>query len=109
MNSNTISQTINKVILTFTFLFVTLFSILLSNQITWESILFSLFKGVLAVCLGWYFFLILGDTLVKSISSSAAHARARRLEGGLVYHFLQPDKHEILEETQEKSPTPSKS
>jgi|GEM_PF-1947683 len=48
-------------------------------------------KALLAGVLGQIFLLIIADTVVRSIVSSAQEARASRREGGLLFHFLKPD------------------
>ena len=97
MNTSTIAKALTKALLGTLFLFVLLLSLFLSPQITWAVLTFSLFKAALATSLGWLFFLILSDALVKSIASSAKHAKAKRFDGGMLYHFLKPDENEIID------------
>jgi hypothetical protein len=39
--------------------------------------------------------MILSDTLVKSIVYSALEANASRREGGMLFHFLKPERGEL--------------
>src|SRR3954471_6047841 len=102
MDALSIAKTITKGILVTLVLAVVLFSLLLAPEITVPIILFSLAKGFLTLMFGWIFILILSDTMVKSIASSALEAHASRKEGGFIYHFLKPDANEILEGAEEK-------
>src|SRR3954462_8207531 len=97
MDALSIAKTITKGILVTLVLAVVLFSLLLAPEITVPIILFSLAKGFLTLMFGWIFILILSDTMVKSIASSALEARATRTQGGMLYPFLKPDPSEIPE------------
>ncbi len=83
-------------------------SLFLTEEITWDSVLFALAKGALAMAGGWLFFSMVCDAAVKTISTSASRAGATRREGGLIFHLLPPDPDEIIETepevTDEKKP-----
>jgi hypothetical protein len=77
---------------------VFLFSILAVPELTWENLLHAGLKALLAGILGQIFLLIIFDTVVRSIVASAVEAKAKRREGGLLFHFLKPDPDEITDE-----------
>jgi hypothetical protein len=97
MDALSIAKAITRAVLVTLVLAVIGFSLLLAPQIDGAQILFALGKGLLTLLFGWIFVLILSDTMVKSIASSALEARATRKEGGMIYHFLKPDPGELLE------------
>lgn len=97
MNTMSIAKAVTRAVLAMLFLAVVGFSLLLAPEITWEHIGFALLKGALTVLFGAVFLLILTDTMVKSIAASALEAHASRREGGFIYHFLKPDRDEIIE------------
>jgi hypothetical protein len=101
-----IARTITRHALLLLFLAVFFLSMLSGPALTWTSLGFGLLKGLLAVALGWVFFLIVFDAVIRSITASAIDARATRREGGLLYHFLPPDPGELLDE--EAAPPPKK-
>ncbi len=85
---------------------VFLLSILTAPEISWTSMLNAGLKSVLAGLLGQIFLLIIFDTVVRSIVSSAVEAQARRKEGGLLFHFLKPDPDEIQDGDTHSKQTP---
>lgn len=95
MNILSIAKAITRASLVLLFLAVVGFSLLLAPEITWPLIGFALLKGGLTVLFGAVFLLILTDTMVRSIASSAMEAHASRREGGFIYHFLKPDPGEL--------------
>jgi hypothetical protein len=72
------------------------FSLLMSPEIDGGVMAFSFLKACAALAFSWLFFLIIADTLVRSIAISAVEHEARRKDGGLLYHFLRADPGEIL-------------
>jgi hypothetical protein len=97
MDALSIAKAITRTILMALVLAVIGFSLLLAPQIDVAQIVFALGKGLLTFLFGWIFILILTDTLVKSIVSSAMEARATRKDGGMLFYFLKPDPGELLE------------
>ncbi len=97
MQTQKISKSITKVVLLLLFFLVFFMSILFSETWNFESLLVALVKGCIASALGWIFFIILSDTLVKSIVASALESKATREEGGFLYHFIEPSENEIPE------------
>lgn len=81
---------------------VFLLSILAAPTLSWESLLHAALKALLAGLVGHIFLLIVLDTVVRSIVSSAVESHARRREGGLLFHFLKPDPDEVDSETEVK-------
>lgn len=98
MDALSIAKQITRAILVTLVLAVIGFSLLLAPQIDASQIIFALGKGFLTLVFGWIFILILSDTMVKSIASSAMESQAMRKDGGMLYHFLKPDPGEIIEE-----------
>lgn len=97
MDALSIAKAITRAILVTLVLAVIGFSLLLAPQIDGTQTLFALGKGVLTYLFGEIFILILSDTLVKSIASSAREAQASRKDGGMIYHFLKPEPGELPE------------
>jgi len=97
MDALSIAKAITRTVLMALVLAVIGFSLLLAPQIDSTQIVFALAKGLLTFMFGWIFILILMDTLVKSIVSSALEARATRKDGGMLFYFLKPDPGELLE------------
>lgn len=98
MDALSIAKTITRAVLVTLVLAVVAFSLLLAPQLDAAQILFALAKGALTFLFGWIFILILSDTMVKSIASSAMESRASRRDGGFIYHFLKPEPGEITDE-----------
>ncbi|MDB5102695.1 MAG: hypothetical protein JWP91_384 [Fibrobacteres bacterium] len=98
MDAMSIAKAITRAILGALVLSVIGFSLLLAPEIDATQIGFALGKGFLTLVFGWIFILILSDTMVKSIASSALEARASRKDGGMLYHFLKPDPGEVTED-----------
>lgn len=98
MDALSIAKTITRAVLVTLVLAVISFSLLLAPQLDAAHILFALGKGLLTFLFGWIFILILSDTMVKSIASSALESRASRKDGGFIYHFLKPEPGEIAED-----------
>ena len=97
MDALSIAKAITRAVLMTLVLAVIGFSLLLAPTIDGTQIAFALGKGFLTLLFGWIFILILSDTMVKSIASSALESRATRKDGGMIYHFLKPDPGELLE------------
>lgn len=97
MDAMSIAKAITRAVLLTLVLAVIGFSLLLAPELDAEQIVFALGKGLLTFLFGWIFILILSDTMVKSIASSALESRATRKDGGMLYHFLKPDHGELLE------------
>lgn len=97
MDALSIAKAITRAVLMTLVLAVVGFSLLLAPEIDGTQIAVALGKGFLTLLFGWIFILILSDTMVKSIASSALEARATRKDGGMIYHFLKPDPGELLE------------
>jgi hypothetical protein len=97
MDALSIAKSITRAILITLVLAVIGFSLLLAPQIDGTQTAFALGKGLLTYLFGEIFILILSDTLVKSIASSAREAQASRKDGGMIYHFLKPEPGELLE------------
>jgi hypothetical protein len=104
MDAMSIAKAITRAILATLVFAVIGFSLLLAPEINATQIAFALGKGFLTFAFGWIFILILSDTMVKSIASSALEARASRKDGGMLYHFLNPEPGEIVEGAAKKSP-----
>jgi membrane associated rhomboid family serine protease len=105
MDTLSIAKTITRAILATLVFAVIGFSLLLAPEINSTQILFALGKGFLTFAFGWIFILILSDTLVKSIASSAMEAHVSRKDGGMLYHFLKPEPGEVVEDG--KAPKPA--
>jgi len=97
MDALSVAKAITRTVLMTLVLAVVGFSLLLAPQIDVTQIVFALGKGLLTFLFGWIFILILMDTLVKSIASSAWEARVSRKDGGMIFHFLKPEPGELLE------------
>ncbi len=97
MDALSIAKSITRAVLVTLVLAVIGFSLLLAPHIDGTQTLFALGKGLLTYLFGEIFILILSDTMVKSIASSAREAQASRKDGGMIYHFLKPEPGELLE------------
>lgn len=73
-------------------------SVLASPNMDADDIMHAAMKATIAGVMGYLFLLLVFDTVVKSIVSSAIESQARRREGGLIFHFLKPDPDEVLHE-----------
>lgn len=104
MDALSMAKAITRAVLATLVFAVIGFSLLLAPEINTSEILFALGKGVLTFAFGWIFILILTDTMVKSIASSAMEAQAKRKDGGMLYHFLKPDPGEVVEEGKASKP-----
>ena len=98
MDALSIAKAITRTILATLVFAVIGFSLLLAPDINTAQILFALGKGFLTFVFGWIFILILSDTMVRSIASSAIEAHASRKDGGMLYHFLKPEPGEAPED-----------
>ena len=98
MDALSIAKSITRAILVTLVLAVIGFSLLFAPEINASQIMFAIGKGFLTLVFGSIFILILTDTMVKSIASSAIESQATRKDGGMLYHFLKPDPGEIIEE-----------
>ncbi|MDB5048714.1 MAG: hypothetical protein JWO30_1785, partial [Fibrobacteres bacterium] len=78
MDALSIAKAITRAILVTLVFAVIGFSLLFAPEITAAQILFAVGKGFLTLIFGWIFILILSDTMVKSIASSALESRATR-------------------------------
>jgi len=97
MDALSIAKAITRAILGCLVLAVFCFSLFLAPDINGTTLAFAVVKSLLTLLFGWIFILILSDTMVKSIASSALEARATRKEGGFIYHFIKPEKNEVGE------------
>ena len=97
MDALSIAKAITRTVLSGLVLAVIGFSLLLAPQIDGTQLTLAFGKGLLTFLFGWIFILILSDTLVKSIASSALEARASRKDGGMLFHFLKPEPGELPE------------
>jgi hypothetical protein len=107
MDALSIAKAITRAILITLVLAVVGFSLLLAPQIDGTQTLFALGKGLLTYLFGEIFILILSDTLVKSIASSAREAQASRKDGGMIYHFLRPEPGELPEPGAKRASRPA--
>ncbi len=103
-----IAKAITRAALACLFFAVFFLAVLVSPAINGSVLFASLLKALLAVGLGWLFFLIVSDALVRSITASAVDTRASRRDGGLLYHFLPPDPDEIFDEDSSETPADKK-
>lgn len=85
---------------------VFLLSVLTAPGMSWSTLFNAGIKAALAGLLGQIFLLIIFDTVVRSIVSSAVEAQARRKEGGLLFHFLKPDPDEVQDGDANSKRTP---
>lgn len=97
MDALSIAKSITRAVLVTLVLAVIGFSLLLAPHIDGTQTAFALGKGLLTYLFGEIFILILSDTMVKSIASSAREAQASRKDGGMIYYFLKPEPGELLE------------
>jgi uncharacterized membrane protein (DUF485 family) len=102
MDALSIAKAITRAVLVTLVLAVIGFSLLLAPDINAATVTFALLKGLLTFLFGWIFILILMDSMVRSIASSAMEARATRKDGGLVYHFLKPESNEVDDDGEKK-------
>jgi hypothetical protein len=98
MHSKIMSHKITHTLLGAVFFLVSTLSLYLSTELTWEALLFALFKGIIAIVFAWLFFLILSDTILKSIMTTMSGMSDMRKEGGLIYHLIKPAENEIIPE-----------
>lgn len=98
VNVQQLVKTLTRSALSALVFLVFLLSVLTASEVSWESMLHAALKALFAGILGQIFFLIIFDTVVRSIVSSAIEANAKRREGGLLFHFLKPDPDELAGE-----------
>lgn len=103
MDALSIAKAITRAVLVTLVLAVFGFSLLLAPDINSTTVMFAAIKGFLTFLFGWIFILILSDTMVKSIASSALESQASRKDGGFIYHFLKPEAHEVDEDAEKKN------
>lgn len=108
MEPQKICQHIIKSLLPVIFLLVTFFSLYLGAGLTWDTLVFAVFKGIMATIFAWLFYLIVLDAIVKSIMASFSGMSEKRREGGLIYHFIKAADNEILEKSRGKKPAKKK-
>ena len=102
MSPSDISKIINRFLVVAVFGVVLFLSLYLSDHLTWRAIAFSFFKASVSALVAWLFFLLLSETLLKSIVTLLEDKPGLREQGGLLYHLVKPDKTEIGIETVKK-------
>ena len=101
MFAQKMTKEITKTLLKWVFLVVLGFSLYLSDDVTWPNLIASLLKALIAVIFAWLFFLMLTDSIIKSIMASVEDLQEERKKGGLLYHFIKPADNEILPKDKE--------
>ncbi|MBF0431604.1 MAG: hypothetical protein HQK83_10015 [Fibrobacteria bacterium] len=96
MDAQNITRNLSKIIIHSIVLTVIGFSLYLTDEISLNAIIFILFKGLIAYIFFWIIFLILTDSLVKSMMISVADLQEKRKDGGLLYHLIKPADNEII-------------
>jgi len=81
------------------------FSLYLADNVTWEYLIITIFKALVAVLFAWLFFLMLSDSIIKSIMSSVDDLQEERKMGGLLYHFIKPADNELIPKTKKSKKT----
>ncbi len=96
MSPEKISRELTRTLLYMVFFTVLGFSLFLAPHISWDQILIAIFKALISVVFAWFFFLMIADSLVKSISATVADLQEERKKGGLLYHFIKPADNEVI-------------
>ncbi len=83
-----LTRAITRYLITLLFFLTVGFSLFLSPDLSWQSIVTSLLKGLLISVASWIFFLIVSDTFVKSLLASARDASIPPEQRDLLSHFV---------------------
>ena len=103
MFSQKMSQEVTRVLLHLVFFSVLGFSLYLADNVTWAYLLVAILKALMAVLFAWLFFLMLTDSIIKSIMSTVEDLQEDRKKGGLLFHFIKPADNELIpKKTKEK-------
>ncbi len=86
-----LTQQITRYLITLLFFFTVGFSLFLSSDFSWQTIVTALVKGLLLATASWIFFLIVSDTFVKSLMASARDATLLPEQRGILTHFKSPE------------------
>ena len=89
MDTKTVTQTLTKTGVILVFWLVLLFSLILSERMSLEVLVFALLKSFFVSGVTWIILLLFNDTLVKSLMNSAKEAKNTRFNGGLSYHVTE--------------------
>ncbi len=83
-----LTRIIARYLITLLFFLTVGFSLFLSPDLSWPSIVSSLIKGLLLSVASWIFFLIISDTFVKSLLASAREASLPPEQRDLLSRFV---------------------
>lgn len=95
MEVRPVTQAVTKTLIVLVFWMVFLLSLYLGDSLSFNAILFSLFKAVVVCGIFWVMFALLVDTFVKSMLASAREKKVDRVRGGLSYHLAEPSPEEL--------------
>lgn len=90
-----ITANLARILLGMIFILTLVFSLYFSADLSWETLLWSLFKAAATLVVTWLFILVISDTIVKGIQGSVRDKSEWRAEGGLLFHFIPPGEKEI--------------
>ncbi len=88
MDTQNLTRTITKTLVILVFWIVFGISLFIRETISINDLLFDLAKSLVVSGIFWVIFLIISDTMIKSIVHSAKSENADRFEGEMSYHIL---------------------
>ncbi len=97
-NPQKINQLLLKKSIPLVFFSLMLLSLFFEESIGWMILFFALCKSLIGTIFYWFFFMVLGEVIIKSILWSVADDSHQREEGGILFHFLKPQPDELTEE-----------
>jgi signal transduction histidine kinase len=95
MELRRIVNAITKTLVVVAFWAMFLVSLLLEPEISFMQIAMALIKAVVISGVFWVLFVMLVDTLLKTILLDAKEQNVDRIDGGLSYHVTEPSSEEI--------------
>ena len=95
MELRRIVNAITKTLVVVAFWAMFLVSLILEPEINFMQIAIALVKAVILSGVFWILFVMLVDTLLKTILLDAKEKNADRIQGGLSYHVTEPNPEEV--------------
>ncbi len=94
MELRQITNAVTKTLVIVVFWVVLLVDLILEPIISFKEIGFALVKAIVLSGVFWLLFVMLVDTLLKSILLDAKEKKVDRAEGGISYHVTEPSAEE---------------
>jgi hypothetical protein len=94
MNAGPVIRALTKILVMIIFWVILGFSLFLTDDYSFNNIMFILAKSFAAAAIFWVLMMIAVDSVVRSMVAAAREKQADRFKGGLSYHFTEPSKEE---------------